>query len=366
MGLYLRVAPGVKLRMTRRGARAGIGPRAARVWVGAGGTGVSTGAGPVSLYKGLHRRSRRRGPTRTSMTAYNRQVRQAHRAEEIRLAGASLRAMTTVHQHVFEPATRLQAPPVAAVDEKAIRSKLRAKGREGIPWWRPGRRRRARELADEQAPIEVAQQERRLANERRGIQASLDEEWERLQRNDAVAVMSALEEAFSDNGAPAVPIDCRGDRATVVILMEGEEEVPERVPAVTPGGRPTLRRLSKTDRNGLYRAWVYSNILATVREAFAVAPGLQGVTVVVLRREAQNPYGKRPLSVVYVGTMRRDKCDQIAWNAPAAVDAVLDADDLLVRVKGQTHSLASVDLAGRPDLEAIVGQFERLNVGADD
>ena len=49
MGFYFKIAPGVKIRATRRGLRPSVGPRAARVHFGAGGTGVSTGAGPVSL-----------------------------------------------------------------------------------------------------------------------------------------------------------------------------------------------------------------------------------------------------------------------------------------------------------------------------
>ncbi len=59
MVVYLRLAPGLKVRITRRGLRWGIGPQAARLHVGAGGTGVSTGAGPFSLYRGLRRRRRR-------------------------------------------------------------------------------------------------------------------------------------------------------------------------------------------------------------------------------------------------------------------------------------------------------------------
>jgi len=60
MGIYLRLLPGVKVRVTRRGVRWGLGPRAARLHVGRGGPGVSAGAGPFSLYRSL--RSRRRRP----------------------------------------------------------------------------------------------------------------------------------------------------------------------------------------------------------------------------------------------------------------------------------------------------------------
>jgi hypothetical protein len=60
MSIFIRLTPGLKVRVSRRGLRWAIGPRAARLHAGAGGTGVSTGAGPFSLYRSLHRRRRHR------------------------------------------------------------------------------------------------------------------------------------------------------------------------------------------------------------------------------------------------------------------------------------------------------------------
>lgn len=60
MGIYIRLAPGVKVRLGRRGTRWSLGPRAARLHAGAGPAGVSTGAGPVTFYRRLGRRRRRR------------------------------------------------------------------------------------------------------------------------------------------------------------------------------------------------------------------------------------------------------------------------------------------------------------------
>jgi hypothetical protein len=59
MGIYIRPSRFLKVRVTRRGVRWAIGPRAARLHLGAGGLGVSTGAGPASAYRGLRRRCRR-------------------------------------------------------------------------------------------------------------------------------------------------------------------------------------------------------------------------------------------------------------------------------------------------------------------
>jgi len=60
MAIYLRILPGLKIRIGRRGrTRVGLGPIAARIWFGAGGRGVSTSAGPFTWYRGLRRRRRR-------------------------------------------------------------------------------------------------------------------------------------------------------------------------------------------------------------------------------------------------------------------------------------------------------------------
>jgi hypothetical protein len=60
MGIYIRPSRFLKVRITRRGLRWAIGPRAARLHVGAGGTGISTGAGWWTWYRPIRRRRRRR------------------------------------------------------------------------------------------------------------------------------------------------------------------------------------------------------------------------------------------------------------------------------------------------------------------
>jgi hypothetical protein len=59
MGIYLRPAPLVKVRLTRRGLRRGPGPRARCFPAGAGGPVASAGAGPFSFCRPLRRRRRR-------------------------------------------------------------------------------------------------------------------------------------------------------------------------------------------------------------------------------------------------------------------------------------------------------------------
>jgi hypothetical protein len=362
VGVYLRVAPGLKLRATKRGIRAGIGPRAARVWVGAGGPGVSTGAGPFTLYQGLGGRTRGRS-SKTSMAAYERQVRQAQQARQIQAAAATLRSMVSIHEQEFAAATRPVAPAPPPVDAKAILKQCRRGALASIPWWRLRDRRDAKTRAILRAAQEQQRQEWQLQQEHAGHQRHLDDEWALLLGNDPSVVLNTLDEAFADNEAPAVAVDCEGDHVTVVMVMEGEEALPERKPAVTPSGKPTMHRLTKTERADLYRGWLCSNLLAAVRETLALAPGIQAVTVVVLRKEPPTPYGEYPLAPIYVGTLTRARCSKIAWATPSALDAAFDADDLLVRTRGQTKSLAPIDLSKRPDLAALVQHFEATMQG---
>ncbi|MGQ0668717.1 MAG: hypothetical protein ACT4PO_03420 [Actinomycetota bacterium] len=192
-----------------------------------------------------------------------------------------------------------------------------------------GRAEAARQAADERRGREET---------RAGIQRELDEHWKLLLENDRHTVLESLEAAFADNQAPAAPINCEDGRATVVLLMEGEDLVPERVPSLTPTGRPTTRKLSQTDRNKFYLSWVFSNILVTVKEAFAVAPGLVAVTVVALRQET-NPFGETDMSAIYTGTFARGRFAQLDFSRDEVLDAPLYAEEVRLDTKGRTMAV---------------------------
>jgi hypothetical protein len=353
VGVYFRIAPGLKLRASKSGLRVGLGPRAGRVWFGAGGTGVSTGAGPVSFYKSLGRSSGGRR-TSTSMAAYERQVRQAQQLEELQALAERLQLMLTVHQQSFPPAQPPVAPPPEAVDGRAIEKRHRRDALKGISIFGRQARKQAKETARKAAEQEVAAEEERRHRSHDETQRALDESWRKLLDNDPETVLAVLEDAFADNEAPATPVDCQDGRVTTLMLIDGPDAVPERVPHVTPTGKPSSRKLSKTERNELYLGWTSSNLLATTREAFAVAPSIDAVTVVVLRRDPMTPFGEKPLSAIYAGTLSRGQSDRIVWNQPEALDAIFHADNLLIETKGRTKELVPIELESHRDLEEMV------------
>jgi hypothetical protein len=89
MGFSVKLAPGVRVRVSSHGVRAGIGPRIARVHVGAGRTGFSSGLGPFSVYGSVGGKRRRnssrnnggRSSGRPSAATLERQAAAARRAQ---------------------------------------------------------------------------------------------------------------------------------------------------------------------------------------------------------------------------------------------------------------------------------------------
>jgi hypothetical protein len=293
-----------------------------------------------------------------------------------------------------------EAPPAAPepdpVDRYELMREYRRRGRQGIPLWRLRDRIEAARRADAESEVAAQGEEKRrqegraseqarldrmwadlqaarakvadqLAErvraetnrreaERAAEQAELDSEWERLQANDPQLTMTALEQAFADNEAPAAPIDCDGDRVTVLMQFRNPGEiVPERKPARTPTGKQTLKKRNKTEINALYLQALGSNVLATVKEAFAVAPGAQTVQVLVVRREADGKQAGE-LTAIYAGDFKRSDNDG-ASSSRDLRKALELADYAELNLKGKTEQAVPLVLSERPDLQAVLEQI---------
>lgn len=291
-----------------------------------------------------------------------------------------------------------ESPPVAADPEPVDRYRLmrehRRRERQGIPFYAIRRRIAAAKRADEMAeraaaeeaerrlecrrreqerldslwlrlqearasvaarlPREVEAEEDRRERERAERQAALDEAWEKLQANDPAVTLARLEEAFADNESPAAPIDCEGDAVSVVMQFPHPEElIPERKPARTPTGKPTLKKRTKTEINELYVQSLASNVLATAKEAFAVAPGTDVVQMLAVRRRPGGATGE--LDAIYVGEFRRG--DQGPVPAAELADALRSAPDAALKLKGRAGEVVPLDLDERPDLKAVLDRI---------
>lgn len=216
---------------------------------------------------------------------------------------------------------------------------------------------RARAAVAERLPQEIAAEKAQREAVRTKEQQVLDAAWAQLEANDPEVTLPSLEEAFADNEAPAAAIDCDGDRTTVVMQFSPPEAiVPERKPARTPTGKRTLKKRTKTEINALYLEALGSNVLATVKEALAVAPGTNVVQLLAIRRETDGKQSGE-LTAIYVGEFDRAGYEGASGGRePAKV--LVDAAESQLNLKGKTEQVAPLDLKSSPDLLALLGELE--------
>ncbi len=171
--------------------------------------------------------------------------------------------------------------------------------------------------------------------------------------------MGTLAEAFEDNEAAAAPIGVVGSEASVVVVVPPTSAVPERLPATTAAGNLSLKKMTKRQHADIYKLLVCGYVLATVKEAFAVAPGLTHVRVVALRRAETDAYGKARIEALLAARFSRDALFGVQW---ATVDAAVIVNDVstdrIARLSGPNKEFSAIDLAGEPDLAAVIAAVD--------
>jgi hypothetical protein len=356
MGFSFKVAPGVRVRASSHGVRATVGPRAARVHVGTGRTGFSTGVGPVSLYKsaGGGRRPQNVGQSRSSVAAHERQLRQAQKAQQAAELKAAFDAIENLHRQEVIPTTPPVAPTPAPVNEAAIHRWHEQQAPRGLSIMQRQARTTARKRAAEGAQRDINAAVERGFQEQAQVQRQLSEQWRRLLGNDPDVVFATLTEAFEDNQAPVAVTGVENGEASVLIMVPDIEAVPERMPKRTPAGNLSIAKITKTLRNSVYLGLICGHVLITVREALAVAPGLQAVRIAVIRQAPHDAYGIRKAECLLAAMFTRHRLDGVLWGSAAAIQIVQDtAADLRIRLSGTREPLP-LDLAREPALAALL------------
>jgi hypothetical protein len=370
MGFSVKLAPGVRIRASSRGIRTSIGPRAARVHVGGGRTGVSTGIGPLGFYTSVGG-SRRSGGGRRSATsaqaAYQRQLavqqRQAAQAEKAalarQLADAFLRILS-LHRVDFPPAQRPVAPEPAAPDQAAIYHHYEKQALTGIGMFKRAERSAAKQTAASWAEAEVNRQWQALKDQQAQWQQKLDHHWHLLCGNDPDVVLQTLAEAFEDNEAASAAVGIDGGEVSLILLVPpASQAVPEQMPSQTAAGNLSLKKITQTTKADFYKQFVSGQVLVTLREAFAVAPGLTSARVVVLRNDGRNVYGHLTLPCLGAFNVARQALDGVRWNDADAVDILnAIAREKLVSQTGRSKELTPIDLTTEPEIAALLNVID--------
>lgn len=344
MGLGFRVGSGV------------------RVYGGSRGLGMSVGKGPVRYYTRLGGGSRSRGPTRSSVVAHERQVRQAQKVEEVRAALAldkQLVEMCQAHEEDFEKASKPPAEDPDPIDQEAVKHRLIQEAQSGISPLKFGQRRSAREQALARLDEEIEAEQLRVRTEADERAERWERYWTALEANEEDVVLPTLEQAFEDNEAPAAAVSCRDARVDIVMRWPALDDlVPERKAAVTPTGKPTIKKRSKGERAELYLEALSSHALATAKESIAVCPYLKTIGIAVVRSGQDPARGDDVLEPILFGLLRHEQLFGLNWTNISATAAFLSAAEgrIGMRGKGSNKTLFGLNLEDDSEERDFIGK----------
>jgi hypothetical protein len=376
VGFSIKLAPGVRIRASSRGVRASVGPRVARVHVGGGRTGISTGVGPVGFYTSLGG-GQARGARRSaapSAASYQRQIAaqqhtaaQAPRTERARALADAFLKILNVHRAEFVAAAPPVAPPPPSPDRAAIYQHYEKNALAGLSVFKRSQRAEATRQAAASTEAEVQRLWTEACQRQQQWQQYLDDRWRRLCANDPDVVIETLEEAFEDNEAPAAAVGANSDEVSLVVLVApAEDAIPEQMPTTTQAGNLSLRKLPQRDRADYFKQFVCGQVLVTIREAFAVAPGLKSATVAAIRNDGKDAYGKPRVSCILAARFDRAALVGVRWGDADAAAIVNDVaiDKILVQ-RGRSKDLSPIDLAGEPALTQLLEAVDLDDLTAD-
>jgi len=152
---------------------------------------------------------------------------------------------------------------------------------------------------DVEVASQVEKEERARLDEREIEQRRLDQEWEALLANETQVVSKSIGSRKLGEGIPFELVGVEHDSvAAVAEIGPVDDVIPERRSSVTPGGRPSTKKRTKTERNELYLASLAGALINVAKQVFAAAPGTERVVVALTS-------GQQSIEVLMVGTIER-------------------------------------------------------------
>jgi hypothetical protein len=141
----------------------------------------------------------------------------------------------------------------------------------------------------------------------------------------------------------------------VLLVPPVPQAIPEQTPGRTAAGNLSLKKVTQAAKADFYKQFVCGQILVTLREAFAVAPGLISARVVVLRNDGRDPYGRSVMPCLAAVNGARQALVGVRWDDVHAVDILnAAAHESLNNQKGRSKELAPIDLTTEPDINALL------------
>ncbi|MFD4863957.1 TerD family protein [Streptomyces sp. NPDC058412] len=300
-----------------------------------------------------------------------RQAERAQQEAERDAAIAHLRELrqqtTSVHLQSFSP---VHPPVIAGPPQLGLPwalAEAKAFHLAGIGVFARAERAEAKLRAERDAPGYLAAEQARLY----GVHGELNDEaqqwWQALVANDEATVCETVNYAFSDNPAAGCAVGVDGSVMSVVMRQHDIDSLPDQTPGVTSSGRPTLKTLTKRDRVLWWLTAMGSNVVATLKEGFAVAPGITAIDLAVITRMPDT----QRLGFVAYGQWTRHAIESVPWRQPEDALRFLDIGQDIACAVGTTASgnLAStikpLDTSRLPGLQSLLDHAQDDAVSVD-
>ncbi|WP_328443405.1 TerD family protein [Streptomyces sp. NBC_00386] len=228
------------------------------------------------------------------------------------MTGVHLQSFPRAHPPVIGDAPQLGLPWALA--------EAQAFHLQGVGWLARAERASAKQRAELDAPAYLAAESARLSMVREQLTGDAGHWWQALLANDEDTVCEAVNAAFSDNPAAGCALGVDGSVLSVLMRHQDLDSMPTQTPGLTSSGRPTLKNLTKRDRLLWWLTALGSNVVATLKEGFATAPGITAIDLAVLTRLPDT----QRLGFVAYGRWTREAIETTPWREPEDALRFLD------------------------------------------
>lgn len=366
-GVTVELAPDVRLHATSRGVRASVEPPAADPHVGTDRSGLDTDGRPVSYETSVDgvgaQLGSPLGSARSTLAQLHMEARTTDRAKSIQRVVQAEHALTTRHLVDFPVNQQAFAPATQPFDVDRLEQSFRRQAMTDVGWFNRARR-QAAGVEARTAAVAVADAQYAMAvEEAERLRSAYHAHLNALSAHHRDTVVEAVDDALAEHAPESTCVEAgtdpdSGRYVSCVVILGHPDLVPSRRVATNLTGRPALKKRSRADINDLYVASMGSAVLATVRQALAVAPAADEVRIAVVRNApatAAAPGGG--ISVIFAGVFPRHEMETIHWPTIDPASELLRARGAELVRKGAARTVVPLDLDAHRRMAAVLHAF---------
>jgi len=279
----------------------------------------------------------------------------APKAQQAEKLAAAIDNILKQHHQEFPSVRKAVLHPPPGPDYPAVLRRRTSDALARVSIFRRSTRKAAKAAAVLATQMECDELARTLQRQHNAVSHEIDQLWHRLLSNDPDVVLAVLSHTFTSSAETVVPLGVWGSEAHIAAHMPDPETLPDRHPTTTAAGNLSLKKFTKAQAADLYKQLVAGLLLTTIKQGFAVAPGLRTIRIVALRSTPDNAYDDNRREALLAASFTRDGLNGVQWNAADAVTILQGiSDELVIRMAGPSKTLAPLDLKTEPDIAQLL------------